>query len=113
MFDESPELLGRVADNLETVPNFGVCLDLAHAFLSDVTIPDWIQRLSKHVRHIHINDNNGREDLHWPVGSGSIDWSVLKNAELFRNNPSMLIEVSGHERLRSSLRYLKDSGYIS
>lgn len=113
MFDESPELLGRVADNLETVPNFGVCLDLAHAFLSDVAIPDWIRRLAKHVRHIHINDNDGREDLHRAVGSGSIDWSVLKSKELFCNDPSLLIEVSGEERLRSSLRYLKDSGYIS
>lgn len=113
MFDESPELLGRVADNLEGVSNFGVCLDLAHAYLSDVPVPEWVDTLSKHIRHIHINDNDGREDLHLAVGSGTIDWTILNKKELFCNDPSLLIEVSGEERLRSSLRYLKDSGYIS
>ncbi|MBO4695892.1 MAG: sugar phosphate isomerase/epimerase [Lachnospiraceae bacterium] len=112
MFDESPELLGKVASNLKDVPNFGVCLDIAHAFLSDVPVADWTETLADHVRHIHINDNDGREDLHLAVGSGSIDWSVLKDERLFRKDPSVLIEVSGKDRLESSLKFLKKSGFL-
>ena len=32
MFDESPELLSKVANEMRYVRNFGVCLDLAHVF---------------------------------------------------------------------------------
>ncbi|MBO7632641.1 MAG: TIM barrel protein, partial [Lachnospiraceae bacterium] len=107
MFDESPELLTRVADGLFDGPNFGVCLDLAHAFLSEVPTDGWTEALFGSVRHIHINDNDGREDLHLPVGSGSMDWSVLREERLFSREPSVLIEVSGRERLLASLQYLK------
>ena len=107
MFDDTPELLRRVAEGLKDVPNFGVCFDIAHAFLSDVSVAEWTEALSGYVRHIHINDNDGREDLHLPVGSGSMDWSVLRDERLFSREPSVLIEVSGRERLLASLQYLK------
>ena len=113
MFDESPELLSKVANEMRYVRNFGVCLDLAHAFLSAVPVYDWITALSREVRHIHINDNDGLQDLHLPVGSGAMDWSVLSDSNLLRNDPSVLIEVSGIDRLRDSINYLKTIGFIA
>ena len=112
MFDESPELLSRVAQGLKDVPNFGVCLDIAHAFLSDVPVNEWLNALAPYVKHIHINDNDGKEDLHLPVGDGCIDWSVLSDRTLFRNDPSVLIEVSGEDRLTASLRFLEKAGFL-
>ena len=112
MFDESPELLSRVAQGLKDVPNFGVCLDIAHAFLSDVPVDEWVTALAPYVKHIHINDNDGKEDLHLPVGDGNIDWSVLKDRALFCNDPSILIEVNGEDRLISSLRFLDKAGFL-
>ena len=112
MFDESPELLGRVADNLASRANFGVCLDIAHAFLSSVALTDWITVLSPHIRHLHINDNDKVQDLHLAVGAGKLDWSVLKTEELFLSDPSVLIEVSGMEKLLESLKFLRSVDFI-
>lgn len=112
MFDDTPELLSRVAQNLSDTENFGVCLDIAHAFLSRVPIEEWVSSLSAHIRHIHINDNDGLQDLHMAVGAGKIDWNVLKNPELFTASPSVLIEVSGKDKLKKSYSYLQNAGFI-
>ncbi len=113
MFDESPELLSKVADGLSDRQNFGVCLDIAHAYLSGCDIQDWINALAGHIKHIHINDNDGIEDLHLQVGSGIIDWTILNEKELFECDPSVLIEVSGREKLEGSYDYLKRTGFCS
>ena len=112
MFDDTPELLKRVAEGMKDIPNFGVCLDIAHAFLSNAPVNEWIKELSGYVRHIHINDNDGCEDLHLAVGAGKIDWSVLKSKKLFELDPSVLIEVSGTEKLEASYAELKRIGFI-
>ena len=107
MFDDTPELLKRVAEGMKDISNFGVCLDLAHAFLSKVSVEEWIDELTGYVKHIHINDNDGCEDLHLAVGNGKMDWSILKSKKLFKLDPSVLIEVSGTEKLEASYEYLR------
>ena len=108
MFDVTPELLAKAARGLSGTKNFGVCLDLAHAYLSGMPLKEWIRELDGHIKHIHINDNDGREDLHLAVGDGSMDWNILKDDLLFKDDPSVLIEVSGQEKLEASVKYLKE-----
>ena len=112
MFDDTPELLRRVAENLKDKENFGVCLDLAHAFLSKVELNEWVDELSPYIKHIHINDNDKQQDLHLPVGAGEMDWSILKSEKLFAANPSVLIEVTGKEKLLKSIDYLKTVNFL-
>lgn len=111
MFDDTPELLCRLAENLTDSKNFGVCLDLAHAHLSKVSLSGWIDSLKKYIKHIHINDNYGEEDQHLAVGKGNIDWSILNNPDLTRNNPSILLEVSGKDKVLDSYQYLTGKNY--
>ena len=113
MFDDTPELLRRVAENLKGKENFGVCLDLAHAFLSKIDLSEWIEELSPYIKHIHINDNDKQQDLHLPVGAGMIDWEILKSEKLFVASPSVLIEVSGKEKLLKSIDYLKTINFFN
>ena len=113
MFDDTPDLLARVAEGMADVPNFGVCLDIAHAYLSQASVKDWTEALTGHIRHIHLNDNDGQEDLHLPIGSGKIDWSVLKDPALLSCDPSVLIEVSGRDRLMKSLQFLRSVSFPS
>ena len=113
MFDVTPELLAKAAQGLSSTENFGVCLDLAHAYLSGMSMKEWIKELDGHIKHIHLNDNDGREDLHLAVGDGNMDWNILKDTELFKNDPSVLIEVNGQDRLETSVKYLKEKiGFI-
>lgn len=61
-------LLGRI-----TTCGVGACLDTGHARLSG-DLESVIQKLSGHLKMVHINDNNGERDDHLIPGEGSIDW---------------------------------------
>ena len=111
MFDEEPDLLRRLAEDFSDEPRFGVCYDMAHAYLSQTPLTDWNQALLPYVCHLHINDNDKMQDTHRPVGSGSLPWDLY--AQLFAScppglKPSVLIEVRSYENLAASVSYLKE-----
>lgn len=108
MFDENWDVLAKLAESMRDVPRFGVCLDYAHASVFGERPEEWLRGLTPYIRHIHINDNNGRGDDHLPVGEGVSDWQAFQNT-LAECNPdaSLLVEVRGIENQRKSLEYLK------
>lgn len=64
--------------------NVGTCLDTGHAHLArEMGIV--IQKLSGHLKLVHINDNRGDWDAHMAPGEGTIDWPWVIN-ELRRND---------------------------
>ena len=84
-----------LAEQLCIYDNFGVCLDYAHASISPTPINEWIEKLHKYVKHLHINDNDLISDLHLAVGDGKIDWNLFKNYyDAYFSNTSMLIETT-------------------
>lgn len=108
MFDASPDLLVGIARNLESYPRFGICLDYAHAVISGTEVGVWVDSLAQFVRHLHINDNDLRRDLHLAVGDGNIDWKQF--ASYYRqyfSSCSTLIETERPEQQIRSLQYLK------
>lgn len=106
MYDDSPELIRRLAEALRTEPRFGICFDVAHAYLWKPSLKEWVDELGPYIKHIHANDNHKDEDAHLPIGSGSIDWSILNYRQLIKNKPSILIEVTAEDRMRKSYNYL-------
>ncbi len=113
MFDESPELLAKLAERMKEEERFGVCLDFAHAYVSGTSIDEWVDKLKPYIKHVHINDNDGTEDSHYPVGQGSIPWNRFKGwMEVMEQNPSMLIEVQGAEGYKDSILYMKTQGLL-
>lgn len=109
MFDESPDLLVSLAEAMKEEERFGVCFDYAHASISPTSIDDWIKVLYPYIKHMHINDNNLIEDLHLPVGKGSIDWEEYKVLmERYRLEPTVLIEVNSIEKQKESIQYMMD-----
>ena len=116
MFDTRPDDLANLAEVMRDVPNFGICFDYAHAFLTrTVTTPlsYWAEVLSPYIKHVHINDNDGREDLHLAVGAGVIDWTEFGQLrEMYFPEASVLIETTPIEYQKKSLKYLKKIGLI-
>lgn len=109
MFDDTPELLAQLADAMEDKDNFGVCFDYAHAhvFGDPNEIETWVRMLAPYVKHIHINDNDFRQDLHLAVGDGDIDWARFKiYYETYFPEATVLIEVTGMDKITRSLEYL-------
>lgn len=108
MFDANPDLLAKIAKNLASYPGFGICLDYAHAVISGTAMEVWVDSLAQFVRHLHINDNDLRRDLHLAVGDGDIDWKQF--ASYYRqyfSSCSTLIETEQPEQQIRSLQYLK------
>lgn len=114
MFDTSPELLAQLSETLSRYPNYGVCLDYAHAALSPTPPALWAERLGKYVKHIHLNDNDLKSDLHLAWGDGKIDRSGFYDCYArWLGGASVLIEVSGLERTRRSLAVLAAEGFLA
>jgi sugar phosphate isomerase/epimerase len=75
--------------------NVGTCLDTGHAHLAQET-GVVIQKLSGHLKLVHINDNRGDWDAHLPPGEGTIDWPWVIS-ELRRNefHGGLVLELHG------------------
>ncbi len=110
MFDDEPDLLCRLAELMAGEPRFGVCYDIAHANTSRTAISEWNEALLPYTKHMHINDNDGIEDTHCPVGSVSLPWELYRGfAEHCApdRRPTVLIEVRTYEDLMASVEYMK------
>lgn len=111
MFDDSPDMLLALAESLSEFSNFGVCLDYAHAVIYGSDINDWVKKLSSYVKHMHINDNDLRNDLHLAVGDGKIDWRHFKEHYdcALSKAKTVLIETASFENQLRSLKFLKSN----
>lgn len=111
MFDDTPELIAELGASMSSNERFGICFDYAHAhvFGDEHNIEDWVVRLAPYVKHIHINDNDYKSDLHLAVGDGLIDWNMFKYYyEKYFSESTVLIEVNGLEKIKSSLEFLNN-----
>lgn len=111
MFDEAPYMIEELAKKMSGQSHFGICLDVAHAHISGSNVKMWYDALNPYVKHLHLNDNDGNEDLHAPVGSGTIEWGAFdKWSRKLETEPSVLIEVRNYEQLIQSVEYMQKEG---
>ena len=113
MFDVSPAIMEILSENLCKYSNYGVCLDYAHASISKVPAELWAQRLGKYVKHVHINDNDLKSDLHLAWGDGKIDrMEFYRVYETYLSGASILIETTSIENQVRSLERMKTEGFL-
>ena len=113
MFDMEPKLLLALAEKMRDCPTFGVCLDYAHARVFGGDPGPWVAALAPYVRHMHVNDNDGREDSHAVMGEGTTDWALF-NEQLRRYHveATVLVEMMDIDKQRRSLEYMTAHGII-
>ena len=113
MFDSAPDIMAELSERLCVHKNFGICFDYAHAALTAVSQREWTEKLGKYVRHIHINDNDLKSDLHLAVGDGMIDWSEFYGLyDDYMDKATILIETSPIENQRRSIERLISDGFM-
>jgi len=85
-------------------PFLGMCLDTGHAAcFGKVPVVQWVERFSEQIVHLHISDNDGISDLHWPPGKGVVSLSTLLGPLLARGaRPSVTFEVELDEAKASN-----------
>lgn len=60
---------------------FVACLDTGHGMLTGGgNLPYMIKRLGERLQLLHVHDNDGIRDRHWPPYSGIIDWNAFAKA---------------------------------
>lgn len=113
MFDESPLELAALAELLREEGRFGICLDIGHMMLATDKPEEWFQALGSSIRHFHMNDNYLKRDNHLAMGEGKIDWKHIFAlvGQFGLCDTSKLLEVSGLEKIRISLEYLKRKNF--
>ncbi len=106
-FEQTPEVFEKLMQRMADVPNFALCLDYAHAVLTPTPPEVWVKTLAPHIRHIHLNDNDLKKDLHLIPGEGSIDYAqFFRLLEEYRVDAPILLELKGIERQRQALEYM-------
>lgn len=72
----------ELEDIFTRLPDARFTLDIGHAFLNggDASIENMAKRFSSQLLHVHASDNNGKEDLHLPIGAGKINWEKAAKA---------------------------------
>ena len=107
VFDPEYSGLLEVAEKISH-PDFGLCLDIGHAHcFSEHPVLEWAERLSGHIRHVHVHDNDGSCDAHRALGRGNIPLDEVLPA-LERGNPGLTwtVECTKKEDILESGRLL-------
>ena len=77
--------------------NLGICLDTGHLNLCDRDQAGFIRRAGKHLRALHLADNEGRTDQHMmPYGRGNVDFAtVLRETKAIGYDGLYNLEIPG------------------
>lgn len=95
---------------LEDVPGMFFHLDIGHANLHGKSPIDFIDAFHKKMVHVHMHDNDGRCDLHLPIGSGTIDWESVIRSLKSHYDGTITLEIFSRDRssvLKSRERLLE------
>ena len=105
-----------ISDMMEKIRDerIKLCLDIGHANAmtnKDYSMEDWIKVLSPWISHLHIHNNNGKEDSHSPLNDGTMNMEeIFEYIEKYIDDyATITIEAKDSE---SCLGWLMDKRYI-
>ena len=84
---------------------FGFCLDVGHHnVFADEPLEKWIDAFGEKIMEVHLHDNDGKEDSHWAIGTGNVDFSGLFQRIRTKGlQPTITLEPHEEETLWQSL----------
>lgn len=111
VMEPAPETLVEIVEKVRK-PNLGLCLDLGHANcdISKTPPEEWISPMAEHLKHVHIHNNYGTEDLHCPLGEGTIPMERILD-RIMTECPEAGFTIE-NQHSEKSLLWLKERGYL-
>jgi sugar phosphate isomerase/epimerase len=101
--DQVPDLMVKLVDEVDN-PSLGVCFDIGHAHLfSKLDAREWVRRIEHRLLHVHLHDNDGTGDCHWPLGRGTIDFEPFY-AALPRHAPQATISLEVEDKVTMEIK---------
>ncbi len=107
VFDDEPETLRGIIEAVDE-PNIKACLDIGHANAmtsGKYSIVEWVRVLTPVLRHFHVHNNDGSEDMHDDVFNGTVDFDSIMRmfTDELPDDITMTIES---RRSRPSMEYM-------
>ena len=111
VMEPSPDTLVSIAAGVDD-PRLGLCLDVGHANTCVSRTPplDWIAPMAPYLRHVHLHNNRGQDDLHAPLDEGTVPMGEIIGTVL-EQAPRATFTIENQDAL-PSLRWLARQGYI-
>jgi sugar phosphate isomerase/epimerase len=112
MWEFDPYIIGDVVKEIAH-PNLGVCLDVGHANLfGEQSFEEWLMALEPLLLHTHMNNNDGKVDIHMGFDHGVLDYhQILPRIRALATPPSMTLEMDDVSFMESSLPFFDLGGY--
>jgi len=77
VYEQTPEMIATLLDEMSS-EYLGFCLDMGHMnVFGKVPLSEWLDALAPHLREVHLHDNDGHNDEHAPIGSGTAPFEEL------------------------------------
>ena len=83
----------------------------AHAMAGGPPVDGFIRAAGARLQHVHLADNDGYADRHWPPGEGRISWEAVFSALTnMPTNPRLLLELKDRSQIPIALKTLRNAG---
>ena len=66
----------RLFDEIDD-DNIGAIFDIAHQHAQKEILPIAIAKLNNKLRYVHIADNDSKDNHHYKIGDGNVDWDGI------------------------------------
>lgn len=116
-WENTPDIIIDVINEVDS-PYLRTCLDVAHATLySKLSFQDWATAFEPYLGCCHMNNHDGKHDLHLALGEGVINYrEVLAHLGCMKREPYYCLELPSLYSISTSLEYLHDEkasgGYL-
>jgi sugar phosphate isomerase/epimerase len=92
----------QIRETLTRMPDLGFHLDVGHANLNVERnrAEEFLEAFRDRLVHVHVSDNfGGREDLHLPLGAGTIPWKkIIRRLKKSGYDGTITLEVFSPDR---------------
>lgn len=112
VLEPSPDTLIEIVRQVDD-PRLGLCLDVGHANTAASRVPpsEWLEVMAPWLLHFHLHNNRGQDDLHAPLGEGTIAMArLLASAQRLCPRASFTIEA---QSCPASLAWLREVGELT
>lgn len=107
-WEDDPTLISNILAEVDN-PYLKACLDIAHATLySEFPVDHWIQTLEPYLFCSHLNNHDGKYDMHWSLDRGVVEYGqVLRSLRKMTAPPYFCLEMPDWPSIANSLPQLE------
>jgi sugar phosphate isomerase/epimerase len=111
VLEDEPDLLRGVIEGVDD-PRFRLCLDVGHAntIVSEIPVPEWIDRCAPVLGHVHLHNNYRSWDHHNALSDGLIDMRAALR-QLESSAPGVTYTIESQQN-RASVLWLAEEGFL-